>query len=55
MLILSRNVGESIHIGTDIKLTVLEKDGRQVRIGIAAPKVCAGSQGRNLLQGKTGR
>jgi carbon storage regulator len=25
-------------IGDDVKLTVLENDGRQVRIGIAAPK-----------------
>jgi carbon storage regulator len=38
MLILSRNVGESIHIGDDVKLTVLENDGSQVRIGIDAPK-----------------
>jgi carbon storage regulator len=35
---LSRNVGESIHIGEDVKLTVLENDWRQVRIGIATPK-----------------
>ncbi len=38
MLILSRNVGESIHIGDDVKLTVLENNGSQVRIGIDAPK-----------------
>lgn len=38
MLILSRNIGESIRIGDDIKLVVLENDGSQVRIGIDAPK-----------------
>ena len=38
MLILTRKIGESIHIGDDVKLTVLENDGSQVRIGIAAPK-----------------
>ena len=38
MLILTRRIGESIHIGDDVKLTVLENDGSQVRIGIAAPK-----------------
>jgi carbon storage regulator len=38
MLILTRKIGESIHIGDDVKLTVLENDGSQVRIGIDAPK-----------------
>ncbi len=38
MLILSRRIGKSINIGDDVKLTVLENDGSQVRIGIAAPK-----------------
>jgi len=37
MLILSRNIGDSIRIGDDIKLTILENDG-QVRIGIDAPR-----------------
>lgn len=35
---ISRNIGESIHIGDDVKLTVLEHDGGQVRIWIDAPK-----------------
>jgi carbon storage regulator len=41
MLILSRNIGESIHIGNDIKFTVLSVDRSQVRIGIAAPREVA--------------
>jgi carbon storage regulator len=38
MLILSRRADESINIGDDIKVTVLEIRGSQVRIGISAPK-----------------
>ena len=38
MLILSRNTGDSIRISDDIKLTILENNGVQVRIGINAPK-----------------
>ena len=38
MLILTRRIGESIHIGDDIRLTVLDVEGQQVRIGINAPK-----------------
>ncbi len=38
MLILTRKVGESINIGTNIKVTVISIDGGQVRIGIEAPK-----------------
>lgn len=38
MLILTRRIGETVHIGGDIKVTVLRIDGQQVRIGIAAPK-----------------
>lgn len=37
MLILTRNIGESITIGDDIQVSVLGIRGRQVRIGIAAP------------------
>lgn len=37
MLILTRRIGETIRIGEDIEITVLDiKDG-QVRIGTAAP------------------
>jgi len=38
MLVLSRKVGESIVIGGDVILKVLEVRGRQIRLGIEAPK-----------------
>lgn len=38
MLILTRRPGESVLIGTDVKLIVLKVQGNQVRIGIAAPE-----------------
>jgi carbon storage regulator len=37
MLILTRRPGESIQIGDDIEISVLEIRGNQVRIGINAP------------------
>ena len=37
MLVLTRRGGESVRIGDDITVTVLEDRGRQVRIGIHAP------------------
>lgn len=37
MLILSRNEGQTIYIGDNIKLTVLGINGKQVRIGVNAP------------------
>lgn len=38
MLALSRKTKESIVIGNDIEITVLEIKGEQVKIGITAPK-----------------
>jgi len=38
MLILTRKPGESITIGDDIKITVLDIKGSHLRIGIQAPK-----------------
>ena len=37
-LVLTRNINESIIIGDDIKITVLEVSGRSVRLGIDAPR-----------------
>jgi carbon storage regulator len=37
MLVLSRRIGEEIHIGNDIVITVLASRGHQVKIGIQAP------------------
>jgi carbon storage regulator len=38
MLILTRRVGESVVIGSEITVTVIDVKGNQVRLGIAAPK-----------------
>lgn len=38
MLVLARKEGESIVIGPDITVTVLETNGSVVRLGIAAPE-----------------
>lgn len=38
MLALSRKNSESIMIGNDIEVTILEIKGDQVKIGISAPK-----------------
>lgn len=38
MLVLSRKKGESIMIGHDIELIVIDVDGEQVKLGIQAPK-----------------
>jgi len=37
MLILTRKLGETIRIGNEIEVTILDIKGRQVRIGIDAP------------------
>jgi len=41
MLVLSRKVGESIVIGSDVTVTVLEVRGDVVRVGIDAPRSVA--------------
>lgn len=38
MLALSRKQGESIIVGNDIEITILEIKGDQVKVGIDAPK-----------------
>lgn len=37
MLVLTRKTGESIVIGNHVRVTVLEMQGRQIRLGIEAP------------------
>jgi len=41
MLVLSRRTGESVVIGDDVVITVLEVRGDVVRIGIDAPRTVA--------------
>lgn len=38
MLVLARRVDEEIVIGDDIRVTVLEVRGNQVRLGVVAPQ-----------------
>jgi carbon storage regulator len=38
MLILGRNVGESIMIGDDVQVTVTRLDNGNVNLGVTAPK-----------------
>lgn len=38
MLVLSRKAGESIVIGNDVVITILEVRGGQIRIGVDAPR-----------------
>ena len=38
MLILTRKVGESLLIGDDLSITILNVRGNQVKIGVKAPK-----------------
>ena len=37
MLILARRAGEAVLLGPDVRISVLEIDGRTVRLGIEAP------------------
>ena len=37
MLILTRKIGETVTIGDEVKVQVVEVKGRQVRLGITAP------------------
>ncbi|MFQ5443073.1 MAG: carbon storage regulator CsrA [Nitrospinales bacterium] len=38
MLVLTRKIGESIKINEDVKITVIEVKGKNIRLGIEAPK-----------------
>ena len=41
MLVLTRRKGESIVIGDDVRICVIEIKGKQVRLGIAAPSTAS--------------
>jgi carbon storage regulator len=41
MLVLTRKKNESIMVGEDIEIVVLEITSTQVRLGVKAPKDCA--------------
>ena len=41
MLVLTRKVNQSIIVGDDVEVVVLEVRGEQVRLGIRAPKTVA--------------
>ena len=49
MLVLTRRTGETVHISTDITVTVLEVNGNRIRIGIDAPRQIP------ILRGELGR
>jgi len=38
MLILTRKLGEVIAVGDDVKIVILDIKGRQVRVGVEAPR-----------------
>ena len=41
MLILTRRVGETLMVGDEVTVSVLDVKGKQVKIGIDAPKAVA--------------
>jgi len=41
VLVLTRKSGESIHIGEDIRVTILSVQGQSVKVGILAPREVA--------------
>ena len=41
MLVLSRRVGESVMIGDNVRVTVVDSRGDQIRLGIEAPRSIA--------------
>ena len=38
MLVLTRKIGESIKINEDVKITVIDIKGKNIRLGIDAPR-----------------
>lgn len=39
MLVLTRNIGETIKIGKDVEVQLVAVEGNQIRLGVNAPKV----------------
>jgi len=57
MLVLTRRVGEAVRVGDDILVTVVSLNGKEIRIGISAPKNVAVYREEiyeRILQGRTG-
>jgi carbon storage regulator len=62
MLVLSRLPGEAIRVGSNVIITLLEVQGRRVRIGVDAPaqirvlrdELCACARDSVAAQGKNG-
>ncbi|WP_269782148.1 carbon storage regulator CsrA [Nocardioides sp. R-C-SC26] len=50
MLVLSRRIGESVVIGDDVTVTVLDVRGDVVRIGIDAPRSVAVNRAELLAE-----
>jgi carbon storage regulator len=38
MLVLTRKIGQSITIGDDVRLTIIDIDNAQIKVGIEAPQ-----------------
>jgi len=38
VLVLTRRVGESIHIGDDIRVVIISVHGQSVKVGVVAPR-----------------
>ncbi len=53
MLVLSRKSGESIRIGPNTVIDVLEVQGNRVRLGISAPAGVSIWRGELILEGGT--
>jgi carbon storage regulator len=51
MLLLTRRIGESIHIGDDIQVVVTNCNHSQVRLGIDAPRSVKIWRGNSRLDG----